>query len=132
MWNVLYHHHIYFSWFFLARVNAVCLITKVTTDETVIQDKLAADLLLEERTQIPIDNLMEILAFWEEKNNFRMEFNAYRQEGLAMDSLQSPVLANIYMVYFEKMAFVSTSLTPYMLFRYVDGAFILWPHQEDV
>ena len=54
----------------------------------------------------------------------------YRQEGLAMGSPLSPVLANIYMEYFEEMALGSTSLKPSMWLRYVDDTFILWPHQD--
>ena len=34
--------------------------------------------------------------------------------------------------YFEEVALGSTSLKPSMWLRYVDGTFILWPHQEDV
>ena len=49
-----------------------------------------------------------------------------------MGSPLSPVLANIYMEYFEKMALGSTSLKPSMWLRYVDDTFVLWPHQEDV
>ena len=65
------------------------LFTKVPTDETlaVVRDKLAADLLLEECTCIPIDNLMEILTFCVETTYFRMGSNIYHQEeGLAMGS----------------------------------------------
>ena len=49
-----------------------------------------------------------------------------------MGSPLSPVLANLYMEYFEEMALGSTSLKPFMWLRYVDDSFILWPHQEDV
>ena len=49
-----------------------------------------------------------------------------------MGSPLSPVLANIYMEYFEEMALGSISLKPSMWVRYVDDTFILWPHQEDV
>ena len=49
-----------------------------------------------------------------------------------MGSPLSPVLANLYMEYFEEMALGSTSLKPSMWLRYVDDTFILWPHQEDV
>ena len=49
-----------------------------------------------------------------------------------MGSPLSTVLANIYMEYFEEMALGSTSLKSSMWLRYVDDAFILWPHQEDV
>ena len=43
-----------------------------------------------------------------------------------------PVLANIYMEYFEEMALGSTSLKSSIWLRYVNDTFILWPHQEDV
>ena len=64
---------------------------------------------------------------------FGMRSDIYLQEeGLAMGSAVSPVLANIYMEYFEQIALGSTSLKPSMWLRYVDDAFILWPHQKDV
>ena len=60
-----------------------------------------------------------------------MRSDIYQQEkGLAMGSLLSPVLANIYMEYFEEMAFGSTSLKPSMWFRYIEDTFILWLHQD--
>ena len=109
------------------QMDVVSLFTKVSTDETlaVVRDKLAADPLLEERICIPIDNLMEMLTFCVETTYFRMESDMYRQEGLAMGSPLSPVLANIYMEYFEEMALGSTSLKPSMWLRYVDDTFIL-------
>ena len=119
----------------MVSLDVVSLFTKVPTDETlaVVRDKLAADPLLEERTCIPIDNLMEMLTFCVETTYFGMGFDIYRQEeGLAMGSPLSPVLANLYMEYFEEMALGSTSLKPSMWLRYVDDTFILWPHQEDV
>ena len=54
-----------------------------------------------------------------------------QEEGLAIGSLLSPVLAYIYMEYFEKMSLGFTSLKPSMWLRYVDDTFTLWPHQED-
>ena len=56
----------------------------------------------------------------------------WQEEGLAMGSPLSPVLANIYMEYFEEMALGSTSLKPSIWLRYGDDTFILWPHQENV
>ena len=49
-----------------------------------------------------------------------------------MGSPLSPVLANIYMEYFEEMALGSNPANLFLLLRYVDDTFILWPHQEDV
>ena len=99
------------------------LFTKVPTDETiaVVQDKLAADPLLDEPTCIPIDNLMEMLTFCVETTYFGMGSDLYRQEeGLAMGSPFSQVLANIYMKYFKEMVLGSTSLKPSMWLRYVE------------
>ena len=106
----------------------------VPTDETLagVRDKLAADPSLEERTCIPIDNLMEMLTFCVETTYFGMGSDIYRQEGLAMGSSLSLVLADIYLEYFEEMALGSTSLKPSTWLRYVDDTFVLWPHQEDV
>ena len=74
------------------------LFTKVPTDETlaVVRDKLAADPLREERTCIPIDNLMEMLTFSVKTTYFGMGSDIYHQEeGLARDLPLSPVLPNI-------------------------------------
>ena len=49
-----------------------------------------------------------------------------------MGSPLSPVLANIYIEYFEEMALGPTSLKLSMRLTYIDDTFILWPHQEDV
>ena len=86
-------------------LDVVSLFTKVPTDETlaVVRDKLSADRLLEERTCIPIDNLMEMLTFRVETTYFGIGSDVYRQEeGLAMGSPLPPVLGNIYMEYLEK------------------------------
>ena len=104
----------------MVSLDVVSLFTKVPTDETlaVVQDKLATDPLLEARTCILIDNLIEMLTFCVETTYFGMGSDIYRQEeGLAMGL---PV------------AFGSTSLKPSMWLRNVDDTFILWPHQEDV
>ena len=119
----------------MVSLDVVSLFTKIPTDVTlaVVRDKLAAHPLLEERTCIPIDNLMAMLTFCMETTYFGMGSDIYRQEeGLAMGSSLSPLLANIYIKYFEEMALGSTSLKPSMWLRCVDDTFILWPHQEDV
>ena len=101
---------------YMGSLYVLSLFTKLPTNETlaVVQDKLAADHLLEERTCIPIDNLMEMLTFCMETTYLRMGSDIYQQEGLAMGSPLSAVLACIYMEYFEDMALGSTTLKPSM------------------
>ena len=119
----------------MVSLDVVSLFTKVTIDMTltVVRDKLAVYLSLEERTCVPIDKKMEMLIFGVETIYFSMGYNIYQQnEGLAMGSPLSPVLANIYIEYFEEMALGSTSLKPSMWLRYVDDKLILWSLQADV
>ena len=119
----------------MVSLDVVSLFTKVPTDETlaVVLEKLDTDPLPEEHTCIPIDNQMEMLTFFVETTYFGKGSDIYcQEEGLAMGSPLSPLLANIYMEYFEEMALGSTSLKPSMRLRYVNDTFILWPHQEDV
>ena len=82
----------------MVSLDVVRLFTKAHTDVTlaVVRDKLTADPLLEERTWIPIDNLMEMLTSVETAY-FGMGSDKYWQEGLAVGSELSTVLANIYM-----------------------------------
>ena len=116
-------------------LGVLSLFTKVPTDDVlaVVQDKLAEDPFLKECPNIPIDNLIEMLTFCVETTYFGIGSKIYRQEeGLAMGSLLSPALADIYMGYFEEMPLGSTTVTQSMWLRYLHDPFILWPHQEDV
>ena len=82
----------------MVSLDVISLFTKVPTDETltVLWDRLAADLWLEERASIPIDNLMEMLTFCVETTNFEMGSDTYwQEEGLAMGSALPPILAHI-------------------------------------
>ena len=92
----------------MVSLEVVSLFTKVPTNETlaVVQDKLAADPLLEERTCILKNNLMEMLTFCVETTYFRMGSDIYQQEGGLALGLP---FVNIYMKYFEEMALGSTS-----------------------
>ena len=104
-------------------LDVVSLFTRVPIDEklAVVWDELAADHLLEENTDILIDNLMETLTFCVETTYFGTGSDIYwQEEGLAMGSPLSPVLVNIYMEYFKEMAFGSTSLKTTMWLRDID------------
>ena len=67
------------------------------------------------RIVIPIDNLMEMLTFCAETTYFGMGSDiCWQEEWLVMGSQLSPVLANIYVEYFEEMELGYTSLKPSM------------------
>ena len=98
----------------IVSLDVVSLFTKVPIDETlaVVWDKLAADPLLEELSCILIDNLMEMLTFCVETTYFGMGSNIYQQEeGLAMGSPLSPVLANIIIMSCHQHSFYQSGLT---------------------
>lgn len=48
-----------------------------------------------------------------------------------MGSSLSPVIANLYMNYFEREALQKTKLKPSFWKRYVDDIFIIWPHGRE-
>ena len=63
----------------MVSLDVVNLFTKVPTDETQMaaRDKLVTDPSLEERTCIPVDNLIEMLTFCEKTTYFGMESDIY-------------------------------------------------------
>ena len=96
-------------------LNLHCYIYNVSVDASfdLLLDKLAADLLLKERNRLPIDNQIEILTFYVKTTDIGMGSDMHRQEEkLAIGSLLSPLLVNVYMECFEEMALGSTSLKP--------------------
>lgn len=64
------------------------------------------------------------------RTSFKDRF--YEQvEGAAMGSPLSPIVANIYMEHFEKMALDSSQFQPNLWLWYVDDTFVVWPHREE-
>ena len=64
----------------MVSLDVVNLFKKVPTDETLtlVWDKLATDLSLEECTCISVDNLMEMLTSYVKTTYFRMESDIYQ------------------------------------------------------
>jgi hypothetical protein len=54
-----------------------------------------------------------------------------QKDGMAMGSSISPIVSNIYMEHFEKLALDSAQNKPSLWLRYVDDTFVILPHGAD-
>ena len=67
-------------------------------------------------------------------NNCFLEWDGdiYRQTfGVAMGSPLSPVLANLYMEYFETEILLNVAEMPPLWLRYMDDCFVIWPDDRN-
>jgi hypothetical protein len=54
-----------------------------------------------------------------------------QKDGMAMGNALSPVVSNIYMEHFEKLALKTAVHRPSLWLQYVDDTFVIWPHGPD-
>lgn len=90
------------------------LFTSVPVNETldIIKAKLLQDTTLADRTQLSVDQVVELLAFCLNTTYFMAKGELYLQkEGAAMGSPVSPLVANLFMEWFEKRA-LETAVHP--------------------
>ena len=90
------------------------LFTSVPVDPAlkVIKDLLEKDSTLKERTVLPVEDIILLLEFCLKNTYFSFQGQFYEQvQGAAMGSPVSPIVANLYMEYFEQKA-LSTAPTP--------------------
>ena len=110
------------------------LFTNVPVPEglQVIREKLERDQSLPERTAMSVDSILTLLEKCLNTTYFTYEGEFYQQnEGAAIGSPLSPILANLFMESFEEEA-INTALTKPMLWlRYVDNTFVLWKHGRE-
>lgn len=107
------------------------LFTNVPLQEAlqVIEQRLSTDVHLRSRTLLSIESIMELLRKCLTTTYFTFEGEYYQQDdGAAMGSPLSPIVANIYMEFFEEMAMNLSKTRPRLWVRYVDDTFILWEH----
>lgn len=107
------------------------LFTNVPVDEAlqVIRSRLEDDVSLDSRTTLSVDSIMELQTLCLKTMYFSYEDSFYQQtDGAAMGSPLTPIVANIYMKFFEQRALELASTKPGIWLRYVDDTFVLWPH----
>ena len=81
---------------------------------------------------IPKQCFLGLIRLCVENNVFQFNDNYYKQKfGISMGSPLSPVLANLYMEYFESELLPSLSPQPSFWVRYVDDVLIMWPDQHN-
>ena len=79
----------------------------------VIKDLLQKDTTLKERTVLLVEDITLLLEFCFQNTYFSFQGQFYEQvEGVAMGSLLSPIVAKLYMEYFEQKALSTAPLPP--------------------
>ena len=95
--------------------DVTALFTSVPVDPAlqIIKELLEQDITLQDRTVLPVQNIIELLGFYLHNTYFSFQNKIYDQvEAAAMGSTVSPIVANLYMENFEQKALNTTSNTP--------------------
>ena len=91
----------------------------------VIAQRLQHDHTLAKRTTLEVEDICKLTEVCLKSTYFQYQDSYYEQiEGVAMGSQLSPIVANIYMEYFEEMALDSAQLRPKVWKRCVDDTFV--------
>ena len=101
----------------LSSYDVSALFTSVPVDPAlrVIKDLLEKDSTLKDRTVLPVEDIILLSEFYLKNMYFSFQDQFYEQvEGAAMASQVSPIVANLYMKYFEQKV-LSTAPTPRVL-----------------
>ena len=103
------------------------LFTSVPVDAAlnIIKDLLKQHTTLCDRTVLSVQKIIELLGFFLHNTYFSFQNKFYEQvEGVVIGSTVSPIVANLYMKYFERKA-LSTIFTPRLWMRYLDDTFFI-------
>ena len=101
----------------LSSYDVSALFTSVPVDPAlnIIRDLLDKDHTLKERTVLAVNDIILLLEFCLKNMYFSFQDQFYEQvEGVAMGSLVSPIMVNLYMEYLEPKT-LSTVPTPFVL-----------------
>ena len=107
-------------------VTALFTCTPVNETINIIEERLHNDVTLPERTDLSVDQIVELLRFLLTTTYFQYDGEFYNQlEGAAMGSPVSPLTANIFMEDFECKTLSSYPNPPRFWGRYVDDTMVI-------
>jgi hypothetical protein len=118
----------------LASFDVVSLFTNVPVDEAlqVISKELRNNDTLAEPSVLQAEAIMKLLEACLKTTYFQVDDKFFQQkDGMAMGSFLSPIVCNIYMEHFEKLALDSAQHKPSLWLRYIDDTFVVWRHGPD-
>ena len=116
---------------FMCPFDVSSLFTNVPLNETI---KICSEALYDQsdyQTLIPKDVFVELMKSATSSVGFSFNNTMYKQiEGVAMGSPLGPVLANIFVGYYEEKLFSQTQKPP-IYFKYVDDTFVIFNHEAE-
>ena len=110
------------------------LFTRVPIKECleIVEEKLNSDDTLGERTTLTPSTITNLLSLCMSSTYFGFEESIFEQKaGVPMGSPVSPILADLYMEYFEQKAITMHQEKPDLWLRYVDDTFVIWKHGRE-
>ena len=116
---------------FMCSFDVSSLFTNVPLDETI---KICLEALYDQsdyQPLIPKDVFVEMMKSATSSVGFSFNNTMYKQtDGVAMGSPLGPVLANIFVGYYEEKLFSQTQKPP-IYFKYADNTFVIFNHEAE-